>query len=236
MGAHPTIDPLIFENNMATHLDLEEQEQLDQLKHFWKTYGNFISWALIIVMGGVAAWNGYGYWQRTQSAKASALYDEVERAATTGDLIRLERSLGDMKDKFGSTFYAQQAALLAAKSFQDKDKLDQAKAALIWVSENASDESYAHIARLRWVALLLQAKSYDEALQQLSKPVVLALTPLAADLRGDVLQGQGKTQEAIAAYTESWQKMEETNEYRRLVEAKLNALGVDPKSSAGATK
>ena len=221
---------------MATHLDLEEQEQLDQLKHFWKTYGNFISWALIIVMGGVAAWNGYGYWQRTQSAKASALYDEVERAATTGDLSRLERSLGDMKDKFGSTLYAQQAALLAAKSFQDKDKLDQAKAALIWVSENASDESYAHIARLRCVALLLQTKSYDEALQQLAKPVVLALTPLAADLRGDVLQGQGKTQEAIAAYTESWQKMEETNEYRRLVEAKLNALGVDPKSSPGVTK
>jgi predicted negative regulator of RcsB-dependent stress response len=236
MGADPTIDPLIFENNMATHLDLEEQEQLDQLKHFWKTYGNFISWALIIVMGGVAAWNGYGYWQRTQSAKASALYDEVERAATTGDLSRLERSLADMKDKFGSTLYAQQAALLAAKSFQDKDKIDQAKAALNWVSENASDESYAHMARLRLVALLLQDKSYEEAIKLLAKPVVLALTPLAADLRGDVLQSLGKTQEAVAAYSESWQKMDETNEYRRLVEAKLNALGVDPKSSQGVTK
>jgi predicted negative regulator of RcsB-dependent stress response len=236
VGTHPTIDPLIFENNMATHLDLEEQEQLDQLKHFWKTYGNFISWALILVMSGFAAWNGYGYWQRTQSAKASALFDEVERAATTGDMSRLERSLGDMKDKFGSTLYAQQAALLAAKTFQDKDKLDQAKAALTWVSDNASDESYAQIARLRLVALLLQAKSYDEALQQLAKPVALPLTPLAADLRGDVLQSQGKTQEAIAAYSESWQKMDEANEYRRLIEAKLNALGVDPKSSAGVSK
>jgi predicted negative regulator of RcsB-dependent stress response len=86
------------------------------------------------------------------------------------------------------------------------------------------------------VALLLQDKSYEEAIKLLAKPVVLALTPLAADLRGDVLQSLGKTQEAVAAYSESWQKMDETNEYRRLVEAKLNALGVDPKSSQGVTK
>lgn len=221
---------------MATHLDLEEQEQLDQLKHFWKTYGNFISWTLIVVMGGFAAWNGYGYWQRTQSAKASAMYDEVERAVITGDMTRVERSLADMKDKFGSTLYAQQAALLAAKSFQDKDKPDQAKGALTWVADNASDESYAQIARLRLVGLLLQSKSYDEALKQLSKPFAVPFSPLAADLRGDVLNGQGKTQEAVAAYTEAWQKMEETNEYRRLLEAKLNALGADPKSSTGAVK
>jgi predicted negative regulator of RcsB-dependent stress response len=160
------------------------------------------------------------------------LFDEVERAAMTGDMSRLERSLSDMKDKFGSTLYAQQAALLAAKSFQDKDKIDQAKAALTWVSENASDESYSQIARLRLVALLLQAKSYDEALKQLAKPVALPLTPLASDLRGDVLLSQGKTQEAVTAYSESWQKMDEVNEYRRLIEAKLNALGVDRKSSA----
>jgi len=55
-------------------------------------------------------------------------------------------------------------------------------------------------------------------------------------LRGDVFLSQGKAQEAVTAYSESWQKMDETNEYRRLIEAKLNALGVDPKSSAGAAK
>ena len=66
---------------MATPLDLEEQEQLDQIKHFWKTYGNLISWLLIAILGSYAAWNGYQYWERTQATKAAALYDEVERAA-----------------------------------------------------------------------------------------------------------------------------------------------------------
>ena len=49
---------------MAKHLDLEEQEQLAELKHFWKRYGNIISWLLIVVFGAVAAWNGYQYWQK----------------------------------------------------------------------------------------------------------------------------------------------------------------------------
>ena len=224
---------------MATPLDLQEQEQLDELKHFWKTYGNLISWVLIVVLGGFAAWNGYGYWQRTQSAKASALFDEVERAVISGDVARVERTWGDMKDKFGSTVYAQQAALLAAKTFQQKDKPEQAQAALTWVAEHASDESYAQIARLRLVSVLLQSRSYDSALSQLSKPFTAPFAPLADDLRGDVLNAQAKPQEAIVAYRAAWKNFDETNEYRRLVEAKLNALGVDPKNieaSSGASK
>lgn len=217
---------------MATPLDLQEQEQLDELKHFWKNYGNLISWVLIVVMGGFAAWNGYGYWQRTQSAKASALFDEVERAVAVSDLARVERSFADMKDKFGGTLYAQQAALLAAKSFQQQDNYEQALAALTWVAEKSSDESYAQIARLRLASLLLQTRGYDAAMERLSKPFSASFAPLAADLRGDVLSAQAKPQEAIAAYRDAWQKMDETNDYRRLVEAKLNALGVDPKATA----
>ena len=32
---------------MATY-DLEQQEQLDQVKHFWKQYGNLITWVLVL--------------------------------------------------------------------------------------------------------------------------------------------------------------------------------------------
>ena len=55
---------------MAKHLDLEEQEQLDQLRHFWNTWGNLITWVLIVVLGAYAARNGWNYWQRRQGALA----------------------------------------------------------------------------------------------------------------------------------------------------------------------
>jgi len=77
---------------MANHLDLEEQEQLDALKHFWTRWGTLITGLLVVVLGAFTAWNGYQYWQRTQAVKASALYDEVERAVAAGDVARVERS------------------------------------------------------------------------------------------------------------------------------------------------
>jgi predicted negative regulator of RcsB-dependent stress response len=217
---------------MAKALDLEEQEQLDQIKHFWKKYGNLISWVLIVVLGGYAAWNGYQYWQRDQAAKAAVLFDEVERAVTAGDVVRVERSFADMKDKFGGTHYAHQAALLVAKALQAKDKAEAARAALKWVAEVAPDPAYRDIARLRLSALLLDAGSNDEALAQLTAPFTPAMAGLSADLRGDVLHAKGQKTEAVAAYQTAWQQLVDSPDYRRLVEAKLNAMGVDPQTAS----
>jgi predicted negative regulator of RcsB-dependent stress response len=219
---------------MAKHLDLEEQEQLDELKHFWKRYGNAITWVLIAVFGSVAAWNGYQYWQRNQAAQAAVMYDEVERAAVAGDLARLERAVADMKDRFGSTAYAGQAGLLAARTFQEKGNVDAAKGALAWVAGKSSDEGYQAVARLRLAGLLLDAKAYDEALAQLKDPMPKDFAALAADRRGDILVAQGKGGDAKAEYQTAWKAMDERSEYRRLVEVKLNALGVDPVGQAKA--
>jgi predicted negative regulator of RcsB-dependent stress response len=217
---------------MAKALDLEEQEQLDQIKHFWKKYGNLISWVLIAVLGGYAAWNGYQYWQRDQAAKAAVLFDEVERAVKAGDATRVERSLADMKDKFGSTLYAHQAALLAAKALHSQGKADAAQAALKWVAENAPDAAMKDIARLRWSGLLLDADQADAALAQLTQPFTPSMAGLAADLRGDVLMAKNQKTEAVAAYKSSWQQLSDQPDYRRLVQAKLNAQGIDPQADS----
>jgi predicted negative regulator of RcsB-dependent stress response len=213
---------------MANHLDLEEQEQLAELKHFWKRYGNIISWVLIVVFGAVAAWNGYQYWQRSQAAQAAVMYDEVERAAVAGDVAKLERALGDMKERFGRTAYAEQAALLAARIYHDKGNLDAAKGALAWVAGKASDDGYQAVARLRLSGMLLEAKAYDEALQQLTAPMPSDFSALAADRRGDILLAQGKKAEAKAQYEAAYKGLDERSDYRRIIEVKLNALGVDP--------
>lgn len=217
---------------MAKHLDLEEQEQLDQLKHFWNRYGNAITWLLILVLAGFAGWNGWQYWQRSQSAQASALYDEVDRAAKAGDTERLERAFGDIKDKYAPTLYAQQAALVTAKALQDKGNADAAKAALAWVAEKASDPGYQSLARLRLAGIALDAKAYDDALKQLGGNFPGEFAALAADRRGDVLMAQDKKSEALAEYRKAYAGLDARVEYRRMVEVKLNALGVDPTAEA----
>jgi predicted negative regulator of RcsB-dependent stress response len=222
---------------MANTFDLEEQEQLDELKHFWREYGNLITWALIVVFGAIAAWNGWNYWQNRQAVQASAMYDEVERAAVAGDTERVQRAFSDMKSRFGGTTFAQQAGLLTATLLADKGQPDAAKAALAWVADKSSDEGYQAVARLRLAGLMMDAKQYDDALRQLSATFPREFEPLAADRRGDIDSLQGKKAEAKTEYEKAWRGLDEHSDYRKLVEVKLGALGVDVKqlgTAAGA--
>lgn len=213
---------------MATHLDLEEQEQLDQLKAFWKQYGNLITWVLILALGGYAGWMGWNNWKREQSLKAGVLYEELEKAVQAGDVEKSARVFSDMKERFGRTGYAQQSALLTAKLQHDKGQAEAARATLGWAAENASEDEYRTVARLRLAGLLLDEKKYDEALKQVDGASGTEFAALVADRRGDILLAQGKKEEAKAAFLQAWKTMEDTVEYRRIVEAKLAALGAAP--------
>ena len=213
---------------MANHLDLEEQEQLDEIKHFWKQYGNAITWVLIVVLGAFAAWNGYQYWQRNQAAQAAAMFDEIEKVTREGDADKINRAFKEMQERFASTAYAPQAGLLVAKTLYESCKVDPAKAALTWVAEKSSDAGYASVARLRLAGVLMDGKAYDEALKVLDSGITEEFAALQADRRGDILLAQGKKPEAKEQYLKAFKLFDESTDYRRLVLVKLNTLGVDP--------
>lgn len=221
---------------MATHFDLEEQEQLDQLKAFWKNYGQLVTWLVIGMLAAYAAWNGWHWWQRDQSIKAAAMFDQLDKAARSGDADQTGRIFADMRSRYPGTAFTEQAGLIAAKTQFDKGQTDAALASLAWVEANAIETEYRTIARLRAAGVLLDQKKYDDALKRLDAPLPpdapVAFAALVADRRGDILQAQGKVDEAKAAYQKAWQSMDAKVEYRRLTEAKLIALGVMPTAAS----
>ena len=221
---------------MANQLDLEEQEQLDELKRFWSKYGQLISAVLVVVLVGIAGWNGYHYWQRSQAAQASAMFDEMNRSLASGSLEKTERTFNDMKERYPRASYTHQAGLALAKMAADSDKPDVAKAALQWVADKAGDEAYAAIAQLRLANLYLDAKQYPEAQKALDAVKPDAFAPLVADRKGDLLLLQGQRDTAKEAYLAAYKKMDERSEYRRLVRVKLNALGVEPEPANDAAQ
>ncbi len=216
---------------MATHLDLEEQEQLDQLKAFWKQYGNLITWTLIAVLGSFAAWNGWNWWQREQAVSASGMYNELEKAIEAEDVATTGRIFDDLKSRYPRTSFAQQGGLLAAKFQHEKGQDEQARATLQWVAAEALEVEYKTLAHYRLAGLMFEAKQYDEALKQLDLADAKGFEPLVADRRGDILAAQDKLDEAKAAYQQAWKGLDSKLGYRRIVEAKLMALGVSPEES-----
>ena len=223
---------------MANTFDLQEQEQLDDLKAFWKKYGNLVTWVVTICLLAYAGWNAWGWYQRDQAVKASAMFEELDKAADAGDADRVGRIFNDMKERFAGATLTQQAGLLAARVQYDKGQAGAAQASLGWVAEHADDE-YRTVARLRLAGVLLDAKQYDAALKALDAAKAKEFAALVADRRGDVLLAQGKKDDARSAYQAAYKAMDEKLDYRRLIEAKLTALAAPPApaaSSPGAAK
>jgi len=212
---------------MATY-DLEQQEQLDQVKHFWKQYGNLITWVLVLILGAYAAWMGYQYWQRDRASGAAGLYEELDRAAQSGNVDKVGQAFNDLKDKYAGTTFAEQGALLAARVAAERQKADQAKTSLEWLVGNGKNQNLVAVGRLRLAGMQLDAKQFDEALKTLSAEMPEEFVALADDRRGDVLMAQGKKDDAAKAYQSAWKGLDAEVEYRRFIAGKLTALGQPP--------
>jgi predicted negative regulator of RcsB-dependent stress response len=212
------------------HLDLEEQEQIDSLKTWWKMYGNLVTGVVVAASIAVIAWQGWNWYQRNQTAQAAAIYGVLEQAAALRDGQKVKSAAGELAEKFGGTSYAWLGALVAAKQSFDSGDLKTARAQLTWAADNAKDE-VKDLARLRLAAVLLDEKAYDEALKQLESPHAAAFDARFLELKGDVLTAQGKLPEARTAYKAALDKSETTTAARgggggrELLRQKLDSLG-----------
>jgi predicted negative regulator of RcsB-dependent stress response len=205
--------------------DLEEQEQIDALKAWWRENGRLVIVAVMAAALAAAAVSGWRYYKGTQAQKASQLYATLENAVRSNDAKQVTDVAGQLIDKYGSTAYAPMAALAAAKADFDAGDLASAAARLEWAAEHARDEETRAIARVRLAGVRLDEKKHDEALRLLEQPHPESFAGLYADLRGDVLVAQGKAAEAKEAYKLALQKLPEQSTYRLVVQVKLDGLG-----------
>lgn len=181
------------------HFDLEEQEQLDSIKTWWKMYGNLVTGivtVIALVVVGRVVWQGY---QGNQAAQASAVFAALEEAITAKNAQTIKAAASELTDKYGRTPYAALGALAAGKASFEAGDLKTARLQLAWAAENA-DKELKDVARLRLVAVLLDDKAYDEAIKVLEGPHAPAFDTRFSELKGEVLLAQGKKEEAQKAF------------------------------------
>ena len=220
---------------MATY-DLEEQEKIDEIKTWWKQYGNRLINLLLAIVLVAAAWQAWNWYQRRQSGEASIIYSVLQQAAQAKDVARINATSGELLEKFPNSSYAPLGALISAKAMLEAGDAKTAKLQLAWVSTNGKDE-VRDLARLRLAAILLDEKAYDEALKSLDGSVSTGFGARFADIRGDVLLTQGKKTEAISAYQAALTRLTEQEKsandqggsansvFREVIQLKIDANG-----------
>ena len=208
---------------MSTY-DLEEQEQLAALKAWWKEHGGAILLGATLVLAAIAAWNGWTWYQRSQSAQAAVLYDTLQKAARANDLKATRETAGAILENFPRSAYAPLAALVSAKVHFQAGDLKTARAQLQWAIEHAGSDEIRAIATLRLASVLLDDNEPDAALKILEGKAPPGFEALYASLRGDILVTQKKRSEARAAYKAALEKAE-AGALRDALRLKLEALG-----------
>ncbi len=206
-------------------LDLEEQEQLDSLKSWWKQNGKWLVTGLAVFLLAVGGWRGWQYWTAKQAAEASMLFERVMEAAARDDTRAIKELTAQIMEHYPRTAYSAPAAWLAGRVNYDAGDLKSARAQFQFALDRARDPSLEQVARLRLAALLLEEKDYDGALRLLGQAHDPAYAGLYAQLKGDVLAAQDRKEEARAAYRLALEKLGEESPLKSIVEIKLDGLG-----------
>ena len=214
--------------------DLEEQDQLEDLKAWWKQWGNTIAGVVIAVSVGVIGVQGWRWWTQQQAAQAAAVYDALNAAVRANDAAKAKEAMAQLADKFAGTGYAPRAALLLAAQLFENGDTAGAKAQLGWVIDKSSEDELKQIARLRLAEVLLDEKQYNEALRVLDAKHDQPFAAIYADTRGDVLAAAGRSDEARNEYQTALAQLDPQSTYRNFVQLKLDALpaGAAPAGAA----
>lgn len=204
---------------------MHEQEQVEALKAWWKENGKWLLISIVAVAAVLGGTFGWKYWHTKQNTEAATLFSEELKQVDSNDPKRINDAAKAVVDKFGSTIYAARAQFEAAKANIDAKDSATAATQLQWVIDHAAEESLQDVARLKLASLRLDEKKYDDALKLLDTAHPDSFTGLYADMRGDILNAQGKKDEARAAYKQALDKVEANGNYHALIQQKLDALG-----------
>jgi predicted negative regulator of RcsB-dependent stress response len=204
--------------------DLEEQEQLAQLKAWWQKYGNLITTVLTVVLLAFAAYNGWRWYEREQAKTAAGIYGQLEQAVQARDAAKVQTLASSIIEHYGRTTYAVMGAMQAARLNAEVGDLSKAAEQLQWVIDKSGHDELTMIARVRLAGVLLDEKKYDEALKTLAFDAPATYQTVVLDRRGDVLAAQNKPVEARAAYTEALAKADAQHPLRAIIQLKLDAL------------
>lgn len=209
---------------MAAHL--EEQQELDDFKYFWKNWGRWLFALLIAAALGYLGYIIYKDHKISQNREAAeVLAQMVDKAQSKADSKQINADLLKLQQDYPDTVPAAQATMMVAATEFDAGRYDTAAGHLNWVLSNQKAPLVQALAAQRLAVVLLQQKKYVEALAALDTKVDADFAPILLETKGDVYAAQNKAKEAVQSYGQALSQLpKEAVGEREVLQMKIDAL------------
>ncbi|KAE9527658.1 YfgM family protein [Testudinibacter aquarius] len=202
---------------------ITEEQQVEELKSWWKENSKVIIATFILVVGGVLGWR---YWQTHQldSQRATSnSYEQVTQAYLQNPQANTELLQKFVTDNQNSN-YAVLALFAQAKSAVEQNNLALAESSLKQALEFSRNDELKSISALRLAALQVQQQQYDQAEVSLKNINDKAWEGAKAQLQGDILLAKGDNNAARQAYQQALSNQNLNNLDRQLLQLKVDSL------------
>ncbi len=194
-----------------------EDEQVEQIKKWWKSNGRQIIAGAVIGLAGIWGWNSYSSYQDQQLLEARALY--LNYASDSSNVGAYEK----LSEDFANSSYTDQATLLMAKNMFDEGNYSEALNLIEPLTEH-SNSMISSSAILRLASIYLQTSQHDKALTLLKPYSDESFGGLVHNLMGDIYLDIGNKSKAQEHFSKALEAVTENSNLGQLIQVKLDDL------------
>jgi len=203
----------------------DAHEQGEIVKKWLQENGSAIIMGLVIAFGGLFGFRQWQAWELNNKQQAYAEFSGLNELLAAGRLDAAMDNFQTLQDRFESSPYTSLAALEMGRARMEAKQEDLAMKQYRFVMENGRPKALRVIARDRLARMLLDQDQAQEALEVIQgEQDVAGFEARYSETRGDVLSSLGRNQEALAAYQEALDTLEEGAGDRNGLELKIQAL------------
>lgn len=200
---------------------IEEEQEINQLKEWWKENGKTIIVAFILGVGGMFGWRYWQAHQAEQIAQASAQYDALINSVQQDEQAK-KANIEQFVQANSKTAYAVFALLDEAKKATEKQDFSAAEANLNQALTQSQDEVLTSIIALRLSAVQFQLGQLDNALTTLNQVKGESFNARKAILTGDIQVAKGDKVAAKNSFEQAQQIGSQLEQ--QMAKMKLNNL------------
>ncbi|MBV7387866.1 tetratricopeptide repeat protein [Pasteurellaceae bacterium TAE3-ERU1] len=202
---------------------ITEEQQVEELKSWWKENSKVIITTLILVFASVLGWRYWQNYQLNSRLAASNDYEQVLNAYQADPKNNAGLLEQFVKEHEGSS-YAVFALFEQAKRALDNNQLEQAQQLLTQAQSMSKDSELKAIATVRLASVQLQANAFESAVNTLNSLGEAAYNGVKQRLLGEAYLGLNDKEKAKAAFEAALKTPNLDQLDKDLIQLRLNSL------------